>query len=103
MVKQGSRGPVAQSTPPRAKTFWWHCRERVGSHSWRRWTNQMGSHPEVTPMPHKLPGRSQSTYRACAPASGGWREMAPVEGFTQVLTRWQTSRVHTEQTLARMS
>jgi len=54
-------------------------------------------------MPHKLPGRSQTTYRASAPAPAGWRELPPQEGFARVLTRWQTSRVHTEQTLARMS
>jgi site-specific recombinase XerD len=29
--------------------------------------------------------------------------LAPAEGFARVLTCWETSRVHTEQTMARMS
>ena len=54
-------------------------------------------------MPHKLPAHSPTTYRAPAPAPALWRELPPQEGFARVLTRWETSRVHTDQTLARMS
>ena len=54
-------------------------------------------------MPHKLPAHSQTTSRAPAPAPAQWRELPPQEGFARVLTRWQTSRVHTDQTLARTS
>src|SRR5450631_3148358 len=63
----------------------------------------MGSHPEVPPMPHRLPARSQSTHHALASSARRWQELPPAEGFARVLTCWETSRVYTEQTLARMS
>jgi site-specific recombinase XerC len=54
-------------------------------------------------MPHRLPARSQSTHHALASSARRWQELPPAEGFARVLTCWETSRVHTEQTLARMS